>query len=85
MIIQKMSHNLKLISIYNNVPFIFECFMTYNTPSGLKKAGCQIARWPKSSSSSSSMMMHFTYTEQHTSPSLFHNFKVKVSRGGSNW
>jgi len=38
MIIQKISQNLKngkliLISLYDNVPFIFEYFMTYNTPS----------------------------------------------------
>jgi len=32
MIIQK-----SLRGLYNNAQFIFECFMTYKTPSGLKK------------------------------------------------
>jgi len=33
---KKTSQNLKngkRVSLYDNVPFIFECFMTYNTPS----------------------------------------------------
>jgi len=40
MIIQKYlskSQNGKLISFYNNILFIFECFTTNNTPSDVKK------------------------------------------------
>jgi len=40
MIIQKISQNLKssqLLSFHDNIPFIFECFITYNTSSSMKK------------------------------------------------
>jgi len=34
MIIQNL---VKLVSLYDNLPFVFECFMTYNTPSSAEK------------------------------------------------
>ena len=36
-IISQNLKNSKLISFYENIPFTFECFMTYNTASGAKK------------------------------------------------
>jgi len=37
MLIPKKVENGKLRSFYNNIPFIYECFMTNKTPSGTKK------------------------------------------------
>jgi len=37
MIIQKLSKSQKLRTLYDNIPFIFECCMTYKTPRGMKK------------------------------------------------
>ena len=34
---QIIPQNGKLVSLYDNLPFIYECFMTYNTPSSAKK------------------------------------------------
>ena len=37
---KKSSHNLndsKLVNLYDNLPLIFECFMTYNMPRSVKK------------------------------------------------
>ena len=39
-IMQKISQNhkySKLVNLYDYLPFIFECFMTYNMPSSTKK------------------------------------------------
>ena len=84
--------NGKLVSLYDNLPFIFERFMTYNMPSSVKKH-CEVlshkfARRPKcccSSFSSSDGQMVFAQNssilyQAVTSPSLFHNFEVL--RGG---
>jgi len=35
--ISKFFKNGKIVSLYDNLPFIFECFMTYNMPSRAKK------------------------------------------------
>ena len=57
----KISLNLsngKIVSLYDNLPFIFECFVTYNTLSTMKKhcevLNSKVARQPKCFSSSSS-------------------------------
>jgi len=101
---KKIYQKLKTINLYDNLPFIFECFMTYNIPSCAKKHRKQkrktkrkkVTRQPTSFLSSSSdrrVQKCMTpwwfsgktaafYTEQCTSPSLFHNHEV--SWHGSN-
>jgi len=37
MIIQKNLKNGKLVSLYDNIPYYFKCFMTYNTPSSVSQ------------------------------------------------
>ena len=89
MIIQKISKNLKndkLISLCSNVPFIFECFQDEKQTHWHEKPTWKhwTAKLPKLCDSFT-MVLHKTaafYTEQCTSPSLFHNFQV--SQGSSN-
>ena len=109
MIIQKISQNLKnskLVSIHDNLPYIFVCFMTYNMPTSMKKRrkvpNQKVSRRPKcfsffffflfrqatSNFKIVTLSQWFSYktaafyTEQCTSPSLFHNFEV--SQGSLN-
>ena len=37
MIVHQNLKNGQVVSLYDNLPFIFECFITYNTPSSTKK------------------------------------------------
>jgi len=71
----KISQNLKngkLISLYDNLPFIFKCFMTYNTPGSTKKhhestepESYQTAKYfPSSSSSLDRLVQNFLTLSQ---------------------
>ena len=46
MIISQNLNNSKLISLYDNVRLIYECFITYNMPSGAKKQKYQTRKSP---------------------------------------
>jgi len=102
---KKISQNLKngkLISLYNNVPFIVKCFndqqvsqwrekasRRYQTRSSQNRRNVFLSFFLLLSSSDglahycvnlSRWFMHETaafYTEQCTTPSLFHNFEVQ--------